>query len=125
MMSNSEKKRLEHKAKVGWAAYYALERDMNEIHECYARMSLRNCELVKALRQEQEVDDEKYNHLKKEFLEMYDVLKKFTECPVCYEILTKDTAKLGNCGHIVCRDCYEKLDNCPICRKKYYKRSLA
>lgn len=121
LITTREKQRLERKAKVGWAAYFALSNKTDELREYCADMNERNYQLVKELRNEQETSDDKHNYLKKEFLEMYDVLKKFTECPVCYETIKKDTAKVGNCGHIVCKDCYEKLNECPICRKRYYK----
>ncbi|VFQ75081.1 unnamed protein product [Cuscuta campestris] len=35
-------------------------------------------------------------------------------CPVCFES-RKDMA--FNCGHTICKDCGERVDNCPICRQ--------
>ena len=60
-------------------------------------------------------------YLKNQFIEMYDELKKFTECPVCFENLNKENTKLTNCGHLFCITCFDRVDNCPICRKKLYK----
>ena len=38
------------------------------------------------------------------------------ECPVCIESIK--SAPIHQCtnGHLVCKDCITKLDNCPICR---------
>ena len=38
------------------------------------------------------------------------------ECPVCFHSI--DSVPIDQCqnGHIVCKDCYPKLENCPICR---------
>ena len=48
----------------------------------------------------------KYFHLKKDLL----------ECPVCFQ--TIDSVPIYQClnGHVVCKDCHPKLENCPICR---------
>ncbi len=35
------------------------------------------------------------------------------ECCVCFE----NTNLMTSCGHIVCPDCIEKVDRCPICRQ--------
>ena len=39
-----------------------------------------------------------------------------TMCNVCYEPFAN--VKL-NCPHFLCPVCYEKLDTCPMCRKKF------
>ena len=38
------------------------------------------------------------------------------ECPVCIETIS--SAPIFQChnGHIVCKDCHQKLETCPICR---------
>ena len=68
------------------------------------------------------------NYLKSQFVEMYDMLKKETECPVCYDLLTKDNIEVPKCGHIICKTCIEAIKTnkhlssqglCPSCRKKY------
>ena len=43
------------------------------------------------------------------------------ECPVCFQ--TIDSVPIYQClnGHVVCKDCHPKLENCPICRDdKHY-----
>jgi hypothetical protein len=36
------------------------------------------------------------------------------ECPVCYE--TKKCVKFRKCTHFVCLKCFDKVENCPMCR---------
>ena len=44
--------------------------------------------------------------------------KDLLECPVCFQTLS---APIFQCrsGHVVCKDCHPKLENCPICRELY------
>ena len=47
------------------------------------------------------------------------------ECPVCFQ--TIDSFPIDKCqnGHVVCKDCHPKLENCPICRdEKGYNPQL-
>jgi hypothetical protein len=118
-ISSTEKKRLETKAKAGWASYYALLNRFDDLSDYVYHQQERNRELRLKLNNPDNDIDIKY--LKDQFIEMYDKLKDYSECPVCFETITKNTAKLGNCGHLVCLTCFEKLTDCPICRKKYYK----
>lgn len=41
-------------------------------------------------------------------------LTTFVECPVCYAA-TKNAVII--CGHACCRNCLDKVDTCPVCRK--------
>ena len=113
-MSYEEKRNLERKAKKGWHCYYMLLEKYAELGD-YIESGKKYANALK----DNKDDDMKF--LKSQFLEMYEKLKEYSECPVCFETIKKDTAKLGNCGHMVCTTCYEKLDKCPNCRKKYYK----
>ena len=42
--------------------------------------------------------------------------KDLLECPVCFH--TIDSVPIYQCvnGHVLCKDCHPKLENCPICR---------
>ena len=42
--------------------------------------------------------------------------KDLLQCPVCFH--TIDSVPILQCGngHVVCKDCHPKLENCPICR---------
>ena len=51
--------------------------------------------------------------------------KDILDCPICF--LTIDSVPLYQClnGHVVCKDCHPKLENCPICRdEKCYNPKL-
>ena len=43
-------------------------------------------------------------------------VKGLLECPVCIESIK--TTPIHQCanGHVICKDCIPKLNNCPICR---------
>ena len=38
------------------------------------------------------------------------------ECPVCMETIKSVPVYQCANGHVICNDCIEKLNNCPICR---------
>jgi len=124
-ISVAELKRLETKAKAGWASYYSV---LNRLHSLSAytdALQVRNREMVERLRNSTTPsNEEELQYIKTQFLEMYDELKKFSECPCCFENLNKENTKLTNCGHLFCITCFERVDNCPICRKKLYKPRL-
>ena len=54
--------------------------------------------------------------MKSENWEQY--LKTLLECPVCLQ--TIESLPIFQCcnGHIVCKDCLQRLDNCPVCRNE-------
>lgn len=121
-ITTTEKRALERKSKAGWASYFALNRHQEELNQYITSLKIRNSELFCKLKNEEHIwGDDDLTFLKQQYLELYDELKRFTDCPVCLETLTKETTKLPNCAHQVCITCYEKMPNCPICRKKYYK----
>ena len=118
-----EKKALERKAKAGWASYFCMEAKNNRLQDYISTIRQRNKDLLVKLNNEQHNwGEDELSFLKKQYLELYDELKRFTDCPVCFETLTKETTKLPNCSHQVCISCYERMPDCPICRKKYYKK---
>ena len=43
-------------------------------------------------------------------------LRDLLECPVCIETIRKVPVYQCANGHVICQDCIEKLNNCPICR---------
>lgn len=124
-MSNfteAQRKALERKSKTGWAFYYSMKDNRDNLAEFVDSLRQRNTELRKKLNDvDLEMNTLDITYLKNQFIEMYDKLKEYTECPVCFETITKHNGKLANCGHLHCVTCYEKLDNCSICRKKFYK----
>jgi len=42
------------------------------------------------------------------------------ECPVCYFELTVENIIIPDCTHEMCKSCYTKCTNCPICRGELY-----
>merc|ERR1712210_167128 len=42
--------------------------------------------------------------------------KDLLECPVCYHTINSVPIYQCHNGHVVCKDCHPKLENCPICR---------
>ena len=43
-------------------------------------------------------------------------LRDLLECPVCMETIKSVPVYQCNNGHVICKDCIKKLNNCPICR---------
>ena len=43
-------------------------------------------------------------------------LRELLECPVCMETIKSVPVYQCANGHVICKDCIEKLNNCPICR---------
>jgi hypothetical protein len=63
------------------------------------------------------------SHITTQFYDMAVKLNETYTCPVCLELVNKETINISFCGHIFCKDCLEhikKSDNplCAICRKK-------
>ena len=52
-------------------------------------------------------------------------LRELLECPVCMETIKSVPVYQCANGHVICKDCIEKLNNCPICRNdSELRRSL-
>ena len=52
-------------------------------------------------------------------------IRDLLECPVCMETIKSVPVYQCANGHVVCKDCIEKLNNCPICRNdSELRRSL-
>jgi len=111
-MTNKEKWSLEAKAKQGWKCYF-IEREY-----IYGLQEQRNHlrEQVNELRTGKEIE---YEHLKQMFLNLYDKVGELCDCPICYNTMTKEITSIPLCGHLVCKNCRERIKECPICRKKY------
>lgn len=105
---------LEKQRRVAWANYYRIEEDFYDLstfsYSCISKLTkeLSRCELPK--------------HIVEEIIELNGKLKNALECPICFKQLNKDNVKFTVCGHQHCKDCYEKIDNCSICRKKIWKK---
>ena len=45
-----------------------------------------------------------------------EYLRELLECPVCMETIKSVPVYQCTNGHVICKGCIEKLNNCPICR---------
>ena len=43
-------------------------------------------------------------------------IRDLLECPVCMDTIKSVPIYQCTNGHVICKDCIEKLNNCPICR---------
>jgi hypothetical protein len=114
-------KKLEQKAKAGWRCFFMMRDDYCDLNESYGNLLFKNRQLAKEIKDGKEVD---ITYLKSQFVEMYDMVKKNSECPVCFELLTKENIEVPSCGHLICKGCkitvMENDKKCPCCRKAYY-----
>lgn len=111
-MTNREKWALEAKAKQGWKCYF-IERDY-----IYELQQTRNN--VRATAQQiRNGDTPDITHLTQMFLELYDKVGELCDCPICFEQMTKEQTSVPMCGHLICKECKTKVEECPICRKRY------
>jgi hypothetical protein len=118
VLTPAEQRKLVQKSKQGWRAFFLMRDNYDTLQNWITEINQRNYQLRQQLRNNENVDIE---YLKRQFIEMYDKLKEYTECPVCFEVLTKDNIEVPNCGHILCKGCREKIKQgdckCPVCRK--------
>ena len=61
-------------------------------------------------------------HLVSEIEKMISELKKEIECPICMDIIGEGKLKITGCGHKYCDECFDKIDECAICRRKINKK---
>ena len=47
------------------------------------------------------------------------------DCPICFEPKSASMmTSSGNCSHSICRDCFDRLDTCPLCRVEYLVQEI-
>ena len=68
---------------------------------------------------QERIQTEDLEYLKSSYLEMFQALQKTIECPICLETIGNDKLQINNCGHLMCKDCYNRLQEkkCPVCRR--------
>ena len=62
-------------------------------------------------------------HIKNEFIEMADTLKKQWECPICLNFIATGDLDVTSCGHKYCKGCLTTLKaqpepKCAVCRRE-------
>jgi len=100
---------LEKSKKFAWGKYYGeINNQLNQNTTQYNRMK----EFVETIP----------THIKEEYINMLEELKKQIECPICLENINTDNLQLSNCGHKYCKSCYDRIlidsNKCAICKKK-------
>jgi len=105
------------KTRFAWAKYYELLRETHDRettqYSTYTRY----------------ITEDLPTHIKNEFKEMADILKKKWECPVCLDMIEPKDLDITNCGHFYCKGCLESLKSstqgnkyqCAVCRKEHKK----
>jgi hypothetical protein len=79
-----------------------------------------NLKLYEKLEDIKKSKDQSSEFLLKQFVEMFDELKKKAECPICYDALKKDNLSVSSCGHLHCKECIGKIEECSICKRKLF-----
>ncbi len=49
---------------------------------------------------------------------MDDLLTATLECPVCLEVPRVGPISQCDNGHLLCKDCRQKMSDCPVCTSK-------
>jgi len=95
-----------------WAKYYEA---LNEAHTG-------NVAHYHTINQVVEEVPELPKHMVDEYAELLKLLHKNIECPICMEIIqTPLVLKITGCGHKYCNECFDKIDECAVCRRKIKK----
>jgi hypothetical protein len=114
--------RLEKKAKIGWACYFK-ERELH-----LENIQVLHEKIVKFKEEIEKTRTTKENEVfpifvQNEIRELYSLVNKELECPICLDTIKKEELVFSPCGHKFCDDCYKKIDNCAVCRKKIWRKS--
>ena len=111
-----EKKALERKAKTGWALYFRADEENYILQE-------QNYNLIKKMKNVIDTNEAHKlpTNLEDEIRELYNVLKRKIECPICFDEMSSEDFVLSNCycRTKYCKTCYEKLNECAVCKNKY------
>lgn len=117
-ITQRELKNLDRKAKTGWAVYFKNEEINHQLH-------YENFQLLKKMKlMENNNDNQKLpENLVDEVRELYDVMKRKVECIICYEEMTSKDFIISscNCKTKYCKTCYDKINECSVCKYKYKK----
>ena len=54
---------------------------------------------------------------------MFDNIEQSLECPVCYKVPREVPIPCCVSGHIICKSCRSKVNECPTCRGWYYQNT--
>jgi len=109
---------LDRKRKMGWAKYFSLLENEVEVAAVVVA-PLRDNETGQLFEK-----SSLPTHITQEFYEMATALNKSYTCPICLDLVNKDTIEITFCGHTFCKNCLEESKKikmeCPTCRKKLF-----
>lgn len=98
---------LEKKLKYAWAQYFQSRTEhiqkMSELHKKIEKIN-KSSWIPK--------------HFLNNYLEMANELKREISCIICYDSVNKDNVSITLCGHIYCKVCISKINECSVCKKK-------
>ena len=106
---------MDRRRRVAWAKYYQLEAESTTTASVVIDVIGRR-------------EDGELNamprHITQEFYDMATALNKKYTCPICLDLVDKETIDLTYCGHIFHKECLKESKKvkmeCPTCRKKLY-----
>lgn len=106
---------MDKRRKIAWAKYYSLEADNASNANIIVRAIGRN-------------EDGTLNampvHIVQEYYDMATELNKKYTCPICLDMVSKETIQITYCGHIFHKECLNESKQvkaeCPMCREKLY-----
>jgi hypothetical protein len=101
--------------KVAWAKYYESEalraEDANVVITIIPRVDGKLAEKASLP-----------THITQEYYDMAAKLNKKYTCPICLDLVNKETIQITFCGHIFHKACIEEQKKikpeCPMCRKR-------
>ena len=114
--SQAEYNALERRRRLGWAKYFELLNSQVAMARVVAQ-PLRN------ERGQIPAKSSLPNHITQEFYDMAVQLNKTYTCPICLDLVDKDTIEITLCGHTFHKECLANAkavkNECPTCRKKF------
>ncbi len=106
---------MDKRRRVAWCKYYELEAENTNTAAIVVNV---------IGRKEDGQLNEMPAHITKEFYDMATALNKKYTCPVCLDLVNKDTIEITYCGHIFHKECLNNSKKvkmeCPMCRKKLF-----
>ena len=79
--------------------------------------------LKKTLRVHEEQSNERLANtiyrMQERIRDLYAIVGKEEECPVCYEEMHPNELVVPGCCHYICARCNQSCDKCPLCREEY------
>ena len=116
--TKSEYDNLDRRRKQAWAKYYQIEREQAEnsviIVNVIGRTEDGNLVEKSSLPL----------HITEEYYSMAEQLNKKYTCPICLDLVNRETIDITYCGHIFHKECLEASKQikkeCPYCRQKLY-----